>query len=94
MSEIEKDIVRHDAEHSNKETEALSREAEEMRLSYMKSVRKRGFMAMTTGLNAVLIGAGGFGWYLLVEANILKAVGAVTLGVYVVKSIRTNGSVS
>lgn len=61
----------------------LLREAEEMRLSAMKTQRNRGFISMGFGLAAIILGAGGFGWLFFVDAELLRALAAITLGALV-----------
>lgn len=66
----------HDKEFSAT-VERLVRDAEGMRLSFMKRHRTRGHIAMTVGLVSLTIGACGFGWFLLMEADILRAIAAM-----------------
>ena len=61
--------------------EALIRDAEDTRLSFMKRHRTRGNVTMTLGLFSLTIGAGGFGWYLLMESDIIKAAGSMLVAI-------------
>ena len=63
--------------------ERLIRDAEDMRLSFMKRHRTRGNVTMTLGLISLTIGATGFGWFLFMEADILRAVGSMLLAVMI-----------
>ena len=61
--------------------DALIRDAESTRLSFMKRHRTRGNVTMTLGLLSLTIGAGGFGWYLLMQADIIKATGSMLIAI-------------
>ena len=61
--------------------DALADEAEAMRLAFMKKNRTRGFITMTVGLISLTAGAAGFGWFLLVKFDILRAVGSMVLAI-------------
>ncbi len=52
----------------------LIEEAEEMRLMRMKQNRTRSFIAMNMGILFMLIGVSAFGWFFLMEVNIVLAV--------------------
>lgn len=65
-----------DQEFSNK-IDALIADAEATRLNFMKRHRTRGNIVTTIGLISLVIGSGGFGWYLLMEADILRAVASM-----------------
>ena len=67
-------VQRRDDAQFQADVEALIQEAENTRLSYMQSQRSRSFMAMNAGIVSVLAGASGFGWYFLMEFDLLKAV--------------------
>jgi hypothetical protein len=67
----------------HQEIEALIRDAENMRLSFMKRHRTRSNVTMTLGLLSVTMGAGGFGWYLLVESDIISATGCMIIAVVI-----------
>ncbi len=77
------EIIRHDEDRFNADMEALIKEAEDMRLKFMQSARSRSFMAMSIGLIAILLGAAGFGWFFLVETNVLKGLASIILGVVI-----------
>ena len=61
--------------------DALIREAEHVRLRFMRTMRGRGFIAMSVGLISIMAGAGGFGWLFLVETDLVKGLAALALGV-------------
>ncbi len=85
MATKEKDVVddiesvselnRIDDQRFTKKLDALIKEAEDMRISRMKQHRTRTFIAMNLTILSVLIGIGGFGWFFLVEAQLLLGVG-------------------
>lgn len=62
-----------DQEFANK-MDALIADAESMRLNFMKRHRTRGHIVTTVGLISIVIGASGFGWYLLMDGDILRAI--------------------
>lgn len=61
--------------------ETLINDAEAMRLSFMKRHRTREHITTTLGLLSLMAGAAGFGWFLLVDADIIRAIGAMTLAI-------------
>ena len=63
--------------------DGLAHEAEAMRLTFMKKNRTRGFITMTVGLLSLTAGAAGFGWFLLVKFDILRAVGSMALAIVI-----------
>ena len=76
-----KDVSRSEHKDFDAEVERLSRDAENMRLTFMKRHRSRGHFSMSLGLISLTAGAAGFGWYLLVEADILRAAGSMLLAI-------------
>lgn len=48
------------------------KDAEAMRLHYMKIHRQRGFISTTFGMMLAIAGAAAFGWYFFVEINFVK----------------------
>jgi hypothetical protein len=75
------DLRRTDHAAFTSEVKALVREAEALRLRYMKSRQKRGFMTLTIALLSVLAGGAGFGWYFLVVGDLAQALTCVGLSV-------------
>lgn len=67
------DIQRRDDRQFQADMKQLIHESENTRLAFMKKQRFRGFVSLTSIILSVLIGAGGFGWFLLVEADIVMA---------------------
>ncbi len=73
------DVLRAHDDEFYQEIEALIREAESTRLSFMKRHRTRGHISMTLGLISLTIGASGFGWYLLMDGDIVRAAGSMLI---------------
>src|SRR5262249_23804626 len=48
------------------------RESEAMRLRYMQRHQNRGFLAMSLGMLLAVGGAAGFGWFFLVQFDLIK----------------------
>lgn len=68
--------LRHtDAAAFEAEIDALVKEAEATRLSYMQSMQGRGFLTLFFGLSSLLAGGGAFGWYFLMYGDFLKGLG-------------------
>ncbi|MAE52329.1 MAG: hypothetical protein CMH27_11020 [Micavibrio sp.] len=61
--------------------EHLLKEAEEYRLKKMGENRSREFVSLTVTLTSVVLGAGGFAWYLLIMGNILLALLCMVLAI-------------
>lgn len=49
------------------------------RVSFMERFRFRGFISMTLSLALVVIGGSGFGWFLIMEADLVKALASILL---------------
>ncbi len=73
------DLQRRDDLKFQADLDALLKEAERMRLSYMHKHRSRQFTATTLGLVAVVAGAGGFGWFFFMKSNLIKGLACVVL---------------
>lgn len=71
---------RTDAQGFTAEVDALCREAEDLRLLYMRAMQSRIFISVTISLVCALAGAVGFGWYFLYEGRLIEAVACVVLG--------------
>lgn len=54
--------------------EELVEEGEALRLKRMQQHRTRSFISMTFGIISVMAGAGAFGWFFLMEADLARAV--------------------
>lgn len=67
-------LSRPDENRFTAEMDLLAQEAETMRMAYMERRRKRSFIANTISTLLVMAGAGGFGWYFLMEFNLGLAV--------------------
>lgn len=63
------------------EVKALVRDAENTRLRYMQKRQNRGFITLTIGLISGLAGASAFGWYFLMNGDLLKGAGYAALSV-------------
>ncbi|MBX2834549.1 MAG: DUF3137 domain-containing protein [Micavibrio sp.] len=77
------EIRRSDDHVFNERVDKLLEQAESMRLRAMLEQRNRGFIAMSAGLAAICLGAGGFGWYFFVEAQLIPALGFIMLAIAV-----------
>lgn len=73
------DLNRPDPQRFNADIDALLKRAEEMRLSRMKRMRNRNNFTLTLSIVFLVAGASGFGWFLLMEADIVRAVGSIAL---------------
>lgn len=80
-TENTQDIQRADENRFTAQMEEIIKESEVMRLRYMQRHRGREAVAMIVGLLSILAGAGGFGWYLLMEADLPKAIASVILAI-------------
>lgn len=67
------DVQRRDDADVRAEIDIIIQDAEDMRVRRMKDRRMRGFVSMTFGLIAICAGAAAFGWFFLMEANLLFA---------------------
>ncbi len=79
LDEPMEELRRTDHEAFAAEMKALVSEAEANRLRYMRARQRRGFFALSVGMIAMLAGACGFGWYFLMEGDLLRAVGSVAI---------------
>ena len=77
------DVSRAEDEDFAQEIDRLIQDAENMRLSFMKRHRQRGHITMTIGLISLTIGAAGFGWMLLVEFDIIRAIACMLVALMV-----------
>lgn len=77
------ELTRQDHMRFSVEIERLIKDAEELRLSYMKRHQARANTALSLGLCALVVGASGFGWFLLVQADLVRAIGSITLAIIV-----------
>lgn len=73
--------VRDEEFHDN--IDRLVKDAEHMRLSFMRRHRTRGHITMTLGLLSITAGASGFGWYLLVQGDVVKAAGCMLIALII-----------
>jgi len=67
-------LTRVEEKRFSSDVEALIKNAERNRLQFMKRFRRREMLSSTLGLACVVLGGAGFGWFLLMEANIIRAV--------------------
>lgn len=74
-------IERNSDEKFEARIEALVDEAEDIRMSLMRAHSGRTLLATASMIIFVALGAGGFGWFLLVEGRIDTAVFAMLIGV-------------
>lgn len=73
QSKTEGELNRVSDRRFSKELEFLIKEAEEMRIRRMMQHRMRSFATMNVSILSVMIGIGGFGWYFLMEGQIVPA---------------------
>lgn len=73
------DLIRPDPGRFTADIDALLKRAESMRLSCMKRKRSHDNLNLTLSLVFLLAGAAGFGWFLLIEADLIRAVGSMLL---------------
>jgi len=66
-----------------KTIDTLIDDAEQMRLKFMAKHRMRGFISTTLGLIAIFLGTAGFGWFLLMDADLVKAAACVLLALFI-----------
>ena len=59
--------------------DTIIKEAENRRLHFMEKYRRREMFTAGMGLFIIVLGAAGFGWFLLVETDIIKAVSCMVL---------------
>ncbi|MCC6597595.1 MAG: DUF3137 domain-containing protein [Alphaproteobacteria bacterium] len=78
-----REIIRPDPQRFTAEIDALLKRAEAIRLSHMKRQRSRSNIVLTLSLLFLTVGASGFGWFLLVEGDILRAIGSIALAIIV-----------
>lgn len=81
IAPIENDIERDLGDDFEEQVDRLINEAENMRMSFMKRHRTRGHITSTVGLISVILGASAFGWYFMVDVDLVKATGMMMLGV-------------
>lgn len=67
------DLDRIDEQRFGKELRRLIKDSEEMRLTRMKQHRSRSFTTMNLSILLMLIGIAGFGWFFLMEAQLIPA---------------------
>ncbi len=77
------EVERLDEARFTREMEQLVQKAEALRLGKMQSYRTRKFIASASTILFVLGGASGFGWFFLVQSNLLYAIGCIALGALV-----------
>ncbi len=67
------ELGRVDDARFNRTLEALIAESEDTRLHRMKQMRTRGFIAMNASIVFIFIGISAFGWFFLMEGEIISA---------------------
>lgn len=73
------DLNRPDPHRFTADIDALLKQAEATRLSCMKRLRNRNNLFLTLSILFLVAGASGFGWFLLMEADLVRAVGSIAL---------------
>lgn len=77
------ELTRRDHSRFSIELEQLAKDAEILRLTYMKRHQVRSNIALSLGLISILIGASGFGWFFLMNSDLLRALGSIALAVVI-----------
>lgn len=67
------ELARMDEARFKHNLESIIQESEDMRLRRMKQHRTRSFIAMNLGILSVLIGVSLFGWFFLINADVVTA---------------------
>jgi hypothetical protein len=65
------------------QAEALIRESETLRLQYMRRSQSLSTVSLVLSLLAVLAGGAGFGWFLLMQGQLVKAVACIMIALFV-----------
>lgn len=63
--------------------EDLTRHAEDFRMGKMRSYSARTMVALIVGMTALVAGAGGFGWFFLMEGDLIKALACVLASAFI-----------
>lgn len=61
----------------------LIEDAEAMRMSFMRHHQTREHITMTVGLISIIAGASGFGWFLMMDVSILRAIASMAIAILV-----------
>ena len=69
--EFVSEVDRVDEQRFSKDMTALIKDSEDLRLSYMRKHRMRSWMAMNLSILFVIAGSAAFGWYFMMEAQIV-----------------------
>lgn len=77
------EVERLDEARFTREMEQLVQKAEDLRLKQMQNYRARKMLSSTCTILFVLGGASGFGWFFLVQSNLLYAVASILIGALV-----------
>ncbi len=75
------EISRGEEAKFRQEVDRLIEAAENSRLDFMRRYRGRHFLSLSVGLFIIVLGGSGFGWFLLMEANIIKAVASMAIAI-------------
>lgn len=75
------DVQRRDDIHFQAEVDSLISKAEEGRQRNMQDYRRRHFITVMISLTSILAGGAGFGWFFLVEYQILPAILCISAGI-------------
>lgn len=67
------DLNRIDESRFNKELDMVIKSSEEMRIKRMMQHRTRGFITANLSILSLLLGVGGFGWFFLMQAQMVPA---------------------
>ncbi len=86
------ELVRRDHQRFSADIDHLLKEAEALRLTYMKRHQARNNTALSLGLIFMLLGAGALGWYLLMHGDLVRAVGSMALAIVVPLFLNLRGN--
>lgn len=74
-------IDRRDDAQFQHEIKKLIQTAEEMRMQYMRKHQMQKMVASSIGMLVLLLGSSGFAWFLLMDADLIRALGSLAVGV-------------
>ena len=83
------EIERRDHSDFQTEVEKLVNEAEAIRIDLMKAYETRHMIAIACSIIFVLLGATGFGWYLLYEGQLFTAIACMMVGIVIPAYVHT-----
>lgn len=79
--DVAEDIKPAPEAHFSQQMKELMARAEDFRMGKMRRYSARTGVSLILGMILMLAGASGFGWYFLMEGNLIKALGCIALGI-------------